>query len=140
MQQMTMLAQDRVSADAATFCEMQLNGGDRRYLLPLLAHFSQDDNERWLTCIDSEGLEKGLASAANIHVDQMLCLRSNDRLPTTELMLRAMKSGRSHTVVGICPDGLSGEQRKALKRSAELAGCHCLVLTRPATAGAIASA
>ncbi len=115
-----------------SFCELRVeSGASNHYLLPLLAQFSRSGESRWLTCIDAQGLEKSLARAANIAADHMLCLEGRGKSSTADLMIKAISSGQSHTVVGVCGRELSADQRLALQRSAEAANCHCVVLTRP---------
>jgi len=98
------------------------------YVLPILSRLSYKSDERWLTCVNTPGLDKDLAAAANIRSDSLLRLQSSNKIGATELIKRALSAGRSHTVIGYCRD-LTQQQRRELKQCAESAGCQCLVLT-----------
>jgi cell division inhibitor SulA len=98
-------------------------------VLPILSRLSHRRDERWLTCVNTPALGKEAARAADIAPGRLLRVQPSARLDTTEVIMKALRSGHSHTVIGFCGD-LSVKQREALKQCAELANCQCLVLTR----------
>ena len=107
--------------------EMALSEEDR--VLPLISRLSHQQDERWLTCVNTPVIDKGMAAAADIQAQQLLQVQAPARLDTAEVIKKALRSGRSHTVVGFC-DELTSVQREELRQCAELADCQCLVLTR----------
>jgi len=98
-------------------------------VLPILSRLSHRPDERWLTCVNTPALDKKVAKAADIEAARFLRVQPSAKLDTTEVIMKALRSGHSHTVIGFCGD-LSVNQREALKQCAELANCQCLVLTR----------
>jgi cell division inhibitor SulA len=97
-------------------------------VLPILSRLSREKDERWLTCVNTPALAKAVARAADIQPRKLLRVQPSSKLNTTEVILRALRSGRSHTVIGYCGD-LTASQREELRQCAELADCQCLMLT-----------
>ena len=97
-------------------------------VLPILSLLSHRRDERWLTCVNTPVLARDVAKAADIKPSRLLRVNASANLGTTEVIMKALKSGRSHTVIGFC-DNLTIAQREEIRQCAEIADCHCLVLT-----------
>lgn len=97
-------------------------------VLPILSRLSHQEDKRWLTCVNTPVLAKKVAKAADISPEQLLQVRSSEKLDTAEVIKKALRAGLSHTVIGYCGD-LTITQREELKQCAEMADCQCLVLT-----------
>jgi cell division inhibitor SulA len=97
-------------------------------VLPIISRLSRRRDERWLTCVNTPVLAKAVARAADIAPSQLLWIQASGKLDATEVIKKALRSGRSHTVIGFCGD-LTLAQRAELQQCAELADCQCLVLT-----------
>lgn len=98
-------------------------------VLPILSLLSHRLDERWLTCVNTPVLARDVAKAADIKPSRLLRVNSSANLGTAEVILKALKSGCSHTVIGFC-DNLTVSQREEIKQCAEIADCQCLVLTQ----------
>jgi cell division inhibitor SulA len=98
-------------------------------VLPILSKLSHRRDERWLTCVNTPVLAKDVASAANIQHRKVLRVHSSGKLGPAEVIMKALRSGRSHTVIGFCKD-LTVAQREELRQCAELSDCECLLLSR----------
>jgi len=112
--------------------ELSIDGGyldGDNNVLPILSQLSHRMDERWLTCVNTPELPREVARAADIRPRQLLKVPSSDKIGPTEVIKKALRSGRSHTVIGFCGE-LTTAQREELKQCAELADCQCLVLTR----------
>lgn len=97
-------------------------------VLPILSLLSHRHDERWLTCVNTPMLAKDVAQAADIKPNRFLRVNSSSKLGATEVILKALRSGCSHTVIGFCDD-LTSDQREEIRLCAETADCQCLVLT-----------
>lgn len=97
-------------------------------VLPILSLLSHRRDERWLTCVNTPVLARDVAKQADIKPNRLLRVNSSANLGTAEVILKALKSGCSHTVIGFC-DNLTIAQREEIKQCAEIADCQCLVLT-----------
>ncbi len=97
-------------------------------VLPILSSLSHRRDERWLTCVNTPVLAKDAAKRAGIAPDNFLRVQSSDKLDAPEIIMRALRAGRSHTVIGFCGK-LTIAQREELKQCAEMADCQCLVVT-----------
>jgi cell division inhibitor SulA len=98
-------------------------------VLPILSKLSRRHDQRWLTCVNTPLLAKDVARAAGIQQNKLLRVHSSEKLGPAEVIMKALRSGRSHTVIGFCKD-LTVAQREQLRQCAELADCQCLLLSR----------
>ena len=114
-----------------TYRELSTGSGSfepNSQVLPILSSLSHRRDERWLTCVNTPVLGKDVAKKAGIAPGNFLRVESSDKLGTPEIIMRALRSGRSHTVIGFCEE-LTIAQREELKQCAEMADCQCLVVT-----------
>ena len=98
-------------------------------VLPILSKLSHRPDERWLTCVNTPLLAKEVARDADIRSRSVLRVRSSENLDTAEVIMKALRSGQSHTVIGFCGE-MTSAKREELRLCAEREDCNCLVLTQ----------
>jgi cell division inhibitor SulA len=97
-------------------------------VLPLLAHLSQQDDPRWLTCIGPVFLGKRDCQQLQLNWRRLLQVMPNHRVETIELCERALAAGRSHTVVCLAPAPPSAEVMARLERAAQQGKCQGIMI------------
>lgn len=100
----------------------------RHLLLPTLAWQTRHNNQRWITWIASQFIEK--ESLDEYGVDRS-CLRmivdSSTPYSSFKLLLTALSNQRSAMVIASLPD-LTEQQSKELERAATIGNCQAILL------------
>ncbi len=99
-----------------------------RYLLAgMLRELNNSEDARWVCWVAGTPVKPLLGSApkqSGEHILQVVC--NGDRLAVAE---RALRSGRSHTVVVLIDEELASSQREQLERAAAEGDADCLLVT-----------
>lgn len=100
----------------------------RHLLLPTLAWQTRHNNQRWVTWIASQFIEKESLEQYDVN---LACLRmivdSSNPYSSFKLLLTALSNQRSSMVIASLP-GLTEQQLKELERAASSGDCHAIIL------------
>jgi len=97
-------------------------------VLPLLAHLSNSNDGRWLTCIGPSFVAKRDCQRYGINWKRLLQVLPNQRVDHSDLCERALATGRSHTVAFLVDEAPSAELLARLERAARQGNCQGIVI------------
>lgn len=97
-------------------------------VLPLLAHLSNSNDGRWLTCIGPSFVSKHDCQRYGINWKRLLQVLPNQRVDHSDLCERALAAGRSHTVAFLVDEPPSAELLARLERAARQGNCQGIVI------------
>lgn len=131
MQQLELDTNQSETIEDSYYHEMTTNGSlvqRNRELFKALSKYSQDkQNALWLSCVLPEQLDKKSLQQNDIDPKGILQMRPNSGLELEELILKALCSGKSHTVIALS-QRLSNGQRLRIKEAAQSSRCLCVVI------------
>jgi cell division inhibitor SulA len=100
----------------------------RNLLLPTLAWQSHHNNERWITWIASQFIERSMLEQYNVNLSSLrMIVDSHSNYSSFKLLLTALKNNRSSMVIASLPS-LSDFQQHELEQAAEQGDCQALLL------------
>ncbi len=97
-------------------------------VLPLLAHLSNSNDGRWLTCIGPSFVSKRDCQRYGINWKRLLQVLPKQRVDNSDLCERALAAGRSHTVAFLVDEPPSTELLARLERAARQGNCQGIVI------------
>ena len=98
-------------------------------ILPVLANLSNNNDQRWLTCIGPSFLSKKDCQRFRLNWQRLLQVLPNQRCAAViDLAERALQAGKSHTVVCVIPAALSAAELARLERAATLGSCQGIII------------
>lgn len=110
--------------------ELVISNGHEQYLqwlLPMVAHFSHQDDNRWLTWIGANGISKQLLKRYDINTRNLRLIHLKQSQDTLWTSWDALAQGNSHMVIAN-PGVLNNQQQQQLQKAAELGSCQGLML------------
>jgi cell division inhibitor SulA len=96
-------------------------------ILPVLAHLTNNGDQRWLACIGPQLLTKGDCRRFRLNWQRLLQVLPNQRCSAIDLAERALQSGKSHTVC-VVADTLDEQDLLRLERAAAAGDCRGIVI------------
>ncbi|MCV6620300.1 MAG: SulA-like leucine-rich domain-containing protein [Cellvibrionaceae bacterium] len=98
-----------------------------QWLLPMVAHFSQQDSGRWLSWVGAENISKEMLLHYGIDISRLRIIRLRDKSDTLWATWEALAAGNSHMVIS-SPGVLSRQEYQQLKQAAKAGACQGLML------------
>ncbi|MBB6521571.1 SulA-like leucine-rich domain-containing protein [Pseudoteredinibacter isoporae] len=98
-----------------------------QWLLPMVAHFSQQHSDRWLTWVGAEDISKETLLRYGIDVSRLRIIRLRDKSDTLWATWEALAAGNSHMVIS-SPGVLGRHEYQQLKQASEIGNCQGLML------------
>lgn len=92
-------------------------GSEFDFVLPMLAHLSQQCTDRWLTWIAPRGINRQLLVQYGFALDKVRFIYTHNDQETRWLYWEALAMGNSQTVVASC-ESLSEREANALEQAA----------------------
>jgi cell division inhibitor SulA len=96
-------------------------------ILPVLAHLTNNGDQRWLTCIGPQLLAKKDCHRYRLNWQRLLQVLPSQRCAMIDLAERALQAGKSHTVVCVVNE-LNAEHLARLERAASIGNCQGIVI------------
>lgn len=96
-------------------------------ILPVLAHLTNNGDQRWLACIGPQLLTKGDCRRFRLNWQRLLQVLPNQRCSAIDLAERALQSGKSHTVC-VVAETLDEQSLVRLERAAAAGDCRGIVI------------
>lgn len=96
-------------------------------ILPVLAHLTNNGDQRWLTCIGPQLLAKKDCRRYHLNWQRLLQVLPNQRCAVIDIAERALQAGKSHTVC-VVAEVLSEQDLQRLERAATLGNCRGIVI------------
>lgn len=97
------------------------------WLLPMIAHLSRLDNDRWLTWINPSAIDKQALVTYGADLERIRLVHLNPQQTDLWAIWEAMSAGSSHTVVAT-PGLVSEKQLQQLEQAANRGLCQGLLL------------
>jgi cell division inhibitor SulA len=97
------------------------------WLLPMIAHLSQLENDRWLTWINPSAIDKQALITFGANLERIRLIHLSPTQTKLWAIWEAMSAGNSHTVVA-SPGVISDKQLKHLEQAANKGLCQGLLL------------
>ena len=97
-------------------------------VLPVIAHLSHNDQQRWLTWVGPFCLSRQACESFQIHWQSLLQIFPRHHNSNVELICRALKSGKSHTVAGYIQQPLNQQEMLMLEQAAEAGQSQALLI------------
>lgn len=101
--------------------------GDMAMVLPMIAHLSQRDNNRWMTWIAPQGLNRQLLEAYGVDTQRLRIIHTQADTDCCWMIWEALSSGTSHTVIA-SPGVISDKALSQLDNAAKQGNCDGLLL------------
>ena len=98
------------------------------YILPMLAHLSQQDSSQWFTWIAPSKQEKQLINRYNFQKENVRLIHTNNDAETLWVLWEAIKASNSSTVVANL-SFLDDRSRKLLETAIKASGTNTLILS-----------
>lgn len=121
---------DEANAPEQRIVEFVFPGEARQQLpliLPVLAHLTNNGDQRWLTCIGPQLLAKKDCRRYHLNWQRLLQVLPNQRCAVIDLAERALQAGKSHTVC-VVAEALSKQDLLRLERAATAGNCRGIVI------------
>jgi cell division inhibitor SulA len=100
----------------------------RNLLLPTLAWQTHHNNQRWITWIASQFIEKSMLEEYDVNLSSLrMIVDSHSDYSSFKLLLTALKNNRSSMVIASLPSLADTEQRE-LEQAAAQGDCQALIL------------
>lgn len=101
--------------------------GDMAMVLPMIAHLSQRDNNRWMTWIAPQGINRRLLEAYGVDTQRLRIIHTQTDIDCCWMIWEALSSGTSHTVIA-SPGVISDKALSQLDHAAKQGNCDGLLL------------
>lgn len=100
----------------------------RNLLLPTLAWQTHHNNQRWITWIASQFIEKSMLEEYDVNLSSLrMIVDSHSDYSSYKLLLTALKNNRSSMVVASLPS-LPDAQYRELEQAAAQGDCQAIIL------------
>ena len=100
----------------------------RNLLLPTLAWQTHHNNQRWITWIASQFIEKSMLEEYGVNLSSLrMIVDSHSNYSSFKLLLTALKNNRSSMVIASLPS-LSNAQQHELEQASHLGNCQAIIL------------
>ena len=100
----------------------------RNLLLPTLAWQTHHNNQRWITWIASQFIEKSMLEEYGVNLSSLrMIVDSHSDYSSFKLLLTALKNNRSSMVIASLPS-LSIFQQDELEKAASQGDCQAIIL------------
>jgi cell division inhibitor SulA len=96
-------------------------------ILPVLAHLTNNGDQRWLACIGPQLLTKSDCRRYHLNWQRLLQVLPNRRCAVIDLAERALQAGKSHTVC-VVAEALDAQDLLRLERAAAIGNCRGIVI------------
>lgn len=96
-------------------------------LLPMVAHLSQDNSDRWLTWINPGPVDRQLLSDYGADTGRIRLIHTHSHTDSRWIIWEALAEGNSHTVIA-APGRLSEREMQQLESAARKGECQGLIL------------
>ena len=96
-------------------------------ILPVLAHLTNNGDQRWLACIGPQLLTKSDCRRYHLNWQRVLQVLPNRRCAIIDLAERALQAGRSHTVC-LVVESIDAKDLQRLERAAAMGNCRGIVI------------
>lgn len=100
----------------------------RPMLAAMMMELSENDDQRWLCWVADRPLKPLLNSGTNQNGQKILQVVSNSTRDLSEIAIRALERGKSHTVAILLERPLREDERIALETAALAGSAECLVI------------
>jgi len=100
----------------------------RNLLLPTLAWQTHHNNQRWITWIASQFIDKSMLEEYDVNLSSLrMIVDSHSDYSSFKLLLTALKNNRSSMVIASLPS-LPDAQHRELEQAAAQGDCQALIL------------
>jgi len=100
----------------------------RNLLLPTLAWQTHHNNQRWITWIASQFIEKSMLEAYEVNLSSLrMIVDSHSDYSSFKLLLTALRNNRSSMVIASLPS-VSDTQQNELEKAAAQGNCQAIIL------------
>lgn len=96
-------------------------------LLPMVAHLSQGNPDRWLTWVAPGPVSRQLLEGYGVDTRRVRLIHCQESQDCHWIIWEALAEGNSHTVIG-APGKLTRQEMKQLQTAAERGQCQGLML------------
>lgn len=100
----------------------------RPMLAAMMIELSGNSDERWLCWVADRPLRPLLNADIHQHGQKILQVVSNSARDLSEIAIRALERGKSHTVAILLERPLRDDERQALEAAALAGSAECLVI------------
>ncbi|CAA0108337.1 hypothetical protein [Zhongshania aliphaticivorans] len=100
----------------------------RPMLAAMMIELSSNSDQRWLCWVADRPLKPLLNAEAHQHDRKILQVVSNTKRDLSEIAIRALERGKSHTVAVLLERPLRDDEREALELAALAGSAECLVI------------
>jgi cell division inhibitor SulA len=122
-------SESAVSAGQITEISMHSDAHLSKPLLAaMLTQLSSNSDQRWLCWVADRPLKPLLSVSNPQHGRKILQVVSNTERDLTEIAIRALERGKSHTVAMMLERPLRDDERQALANAAKAGAAECLVI------------
>tara|TARA_R110002096_G_scaffold183021_1_gene360850 strand:+ start:334 stop:672 length:339 start_codon:yes stop_codon:yes gene_type:complete len=97
-------------------------------LAAMLIQLSANSDQRWLCWVADRPLKPLLSASSHQHGQKILQVVSNSQRDLSEIAIRALERGKSHTVAILLERPLRDDERRALATAAKAGAAECLVI------------
>ncbi|MCE2026893.1 SulA-like leucine-rich domain-containing protein [Sessilibacter corallicola] len=97
-------------------------------LLPMLSFQTQSNNNRWVTWVSNNTIDKNLLLDFGVELDFLRMIYPKNQTDLFSLTSKALSTGNSQCVVSIF-DSITEQQRIELNKAAELGQCTGILVT-----------
>ncbi|MDF1691102.1 MAG: hypothetical protein P1U47_01915 [Zhongshania sp.] len=101
----------------------------RPLLAAMLVQLSANSDQRWLCWVADRPLKPLLSASSHQHDQKILQVVSNTERDLTEIAVRALERGKSHTVAILLDRPLRPDERQSLEVAALAGAAECLVIS-----------
>lgn len=96
-------------------------------LLPMVAHLSQGNPDRWLTWITPGPVDRQLLAEYGVNTHGIRLIHTDSRKDSRWIVWEALAEGNSHTVIA-APGRLTEREMQQLESAARKGECQGLIL------------
>ena len=100
----------------------------RPMLAAMMIELSSNADQRWLCWVADRPLKPLLNAESHQHDRKILQVVSNTKRDLSEIAIRALERGKSHTVAVLLGRPLRDDEREALELAALAGSAECLVI------------
>jgi len=100
----------------------------RPMLAAMMIELSSNADQRWLCWVADRPLKPLLNAESHLHDRKILQVVSNTKRDLSEIAIRALERGKSHTVAVLLERPLRDDEREALELAALAGSAECLVI------------
>lgn len=100
----------------------------RPMLAAMMIELSSNADQRWLCWVADRPLKPLLSAESHQHDRKILQVVSNTKRDLSEIAIRALERGKSHTVAVLLERPLRDDEREALELAALAGSAECLVI------------